>query len=214
MFCSVLRSKLTFSSALNPIRSFSYDGWYQKPQKVAIKPNTTAIVLGWAGSQQKHVQKYTEVYSQELGIGAHGYIMPMEVTFSYDQKLQRKLAQECLNQVLKENSGHNLIIHCFSNNGFGVYKHISQILKEKKELNLIGAILDSCPGPLSLFPYYIEFIDHDTPFFFPFLSIPGVYGYFQYTEAKKSFPVAILKGRVSHFSKNFYTLFHPDSNTV
>ena len=52
---------------------------------------------------------------------------------------------------------------------------------------------------MSYFPYYAQNLFkttsvHDTPVFFPFMMLPGVYGYFQYTEAKKSLPVAILKG--------------------
>ena len=61
-----------------------------------------------------------------------------------------------------------------------------------------GGILDSCPGPMSYVPYHAQKLGitsvHDKPIFFPFMMLPGVYGYFQFTEAKKSLPVAMLKG--------------------
>ena len=114
-------------------RNFHYNGWWHPPAK-DVKPytkDTTALVLGWAGSQPKYVQAYTKLYSNDLGIGAHGFTLPMEVTFSYDQEIQREIAQKCLDVISKENSGNKIVIHCFSNNGFALYKHVSQLLKEK-----------------------------------------------------------------------------------
>ena len=78
---------------------------------------------------------------------------------------------------------------------------------------LIGGVFDSCPGPLSILPYYdpnakcpwlrigakimkflnIKNAQHDVPVFYPFLMQPATYGYFQFTEAKRSIPVAIMK---------------------
>ena len=63
------------------------------------------------------------------GIGAHGYTMPMEAFFGYDQPRQSEMARQCLEKVAEENSGKNIIIHCFSNNGFTMYKHTSKQLK-------------------------------------------------------------------------------------
>ena len=57
--------------------------------------------------------------------------MPMELTFGYDQAAQRDLAQETIEVIAKENTGTDIIIHCFSNNGFNFYKHVSQLLKTK-----------------------------------------------------------------------------------
>ena len=54
----------------------------------------------------------------------------MEYTFNYDQDRQREIAQICLDVISKETTGKKLIIHCFSNNGFVMYKHVSQLLKE------------------------------------------------------------------------------------
>ena len=73
---------------------------------------------------------------------------------------------------------------------------------------MIGGVFDSCPGPLSLVPYndlsakcpWLKFngrmfgsisVQHDTPLFFPFFMLPATYGYFRFTEDKKSIPRAI-----------------------
>ena len=61
--------------------------------------DTTALIFGWAGSQPRYVQAYNKIYANELGIGAYGYTLPMEYTFSYDQSTQRKIAQRCLNVI-------------------------------------------------------------------------------------------------------------------
>lgn len=185
------------------IRHFHYNGWYNPPNQ-DVKPiaeNTTALIFGWAGAQPKYVQTYSKLYANEFGIGAHGYILPMDLTFNYDQEAQRKLAQECLEQVGKMNTGNKLVIHCFSNNGFAFYKHVSQLLLEENNANfqLIGGILDSCPGPLSFIPYLAQYlgleksIHADTPLLFPW-KLPLVYGYFQFTEEKRSILVSIFKG--------------------
>ena len=114
---------------------YHYDGWYHPPQNGVepIRQNTTALILGWAGSQPRYVQVYSKLFAQEFGIGAHGYTLPMELTFNYDQKAQRKLAEETIEVIAQENSGHNIIVHCFSNNGFNFYKHVSQLLKSKPQ---------------------------------------------------------------------------------
>ena len=72
---------------------YHYDGWYHPPQNGVepIRQNTTALILGWAGSQPRYVQVYSKLFAQEFGIGAHGYTLPMELTFNYDQEAQKKL---------------------------------------------------------------------------------------------------------------------------
>ena len=113
-------------------RNYHYDGWWNPPAKNVFpqNKNTTVLILGWAGSQQKHVETYTKLYANEFGIGAHGYSLPMEIAFSYNQKVQQKLAQECIEVIRKENPDAKIIIHSFSNNGGIFYQHVSRLLKE------------------------------------------------------------------------------------
>ena len=113
-------------------RYYHYDGWWHPPKKNLIphRKDTTALILGWARSQPKHVETYTKLYANELGIGAHGYKLPMELAFEYDQDCQKKLAEKCLEVIGKQNSGKHIFIHCFSNNGFIFYQHVSKLLKE------------------------------------------------------------------------------------
>ena len=47
--------------------------------------DTTALVLGWAEAEERHIKAYTKFYAKELGIGAHGYIIPSNIAFGHDQ---------------------------------------------------------------------------------------------------------------------------------
>ena len=79
----------------------AYDGWYDRPPEEvrSKKQGTTAIVFGWANSDPRHVRKYTQMYASQLGIGAHGCILPMDALYAFDQARQSSLARQCL-QVL------------------------------------------------------------------------------------------------------------------
>ncbi len=111
--------------------SYQFDGWYTPPARNVkpFKSDTTAIVCGWAAARPKHVKRYTDIYSEELGIGAHGYTMPMELFFSAGHAGQRRVAEDLVRFLETKNSGKNILIHSFSNNGFAFYIHLSQVLK-------------------------------------------------------------------------------------
>ena len=76
------------------------------------------------------------MYANQLGIGAHGCILPMDALYAFDQARQSILARQCLQAVAQENTGTNVIIHCFSNNGFTMYKHASSQLKDDQKNRL------------------------------------------------------------------------------
>ena len=64
--------------------------------------------------------------------------------------------------------------------------------------NLLGCIIDSAPGPLSLTPYMAQKLGlrtfwWESPKGPPITGLAGIYGYFQITERKKSLPEAIFK---------------------
>ena len=88
------------------------------------------LYLGWAASFTNHVKKYTQLYANEFGIGAHGYILPMEITFSYDHGRIREIAEHILEEVSKEKTGKRIVLHFFSNNGMALYKHFSELFKD------------------------------------------------------------------------------------
>jgi hypothetical protein len=56
---------------------------------------------------------------------AHGYILPMENVFSYDQDSQEQAAQAVIDAIARDNTGQKVVIHCFSNNSFNLYRHVS-----------------------------------------------------------------------------------------
>ena len=84
--------------------------------------------VGWAASQQNHVQKYTQLYSSGMGIGAHGYTLPMDITFTYNHQKCDEIAQILLEKVTKENTGKQIVLHFFSDNGMLLYKHLTRKL--------------------------------------------------------------------------------------
>ena len=51
-------------------RQFHYDGWYIPPKSgiQPIRKNTTALVLGWAGSNPKYVQVYSKFELKSVGL--------------------------------------------------------------------------------------------------------------------------------------------------
>ena len=57
----------------------------------------------------------------------------IERTIDEDGKEKSWVAEETIEVIAKENTGKNIIVHCFSNNGFNFYKHVSQLLKEKPQ---------------------------------------------------------------------------------
>jgi hypothetical protein len=73
---------------------------------------------------------------------------------------------------------------------------------------MIGGILDSAPGPVSLWPYIAQDCGFDTqrytPFFLPPLSLPIIYGYFEVTERKNSLYTSFRKmcGIIPDFFRN------------
>jgi len=77
---------------------------------------------------------------------------------------------------------------------------------------MIGAIFDSCPGPLSTLPYIAQRLGftstHDTPVFLTFLLLPGVYGYFYYSLAKTPISQSIMKsiGNTMNVILNWYLM--------
>ena len=87
------------------------------------------LYLGWAASFTNHVKKYTQLYANEFGIGAHGYILPMEITFSYNHGRIREIAEYILEEVSKEKTGKRIVLHFFSNNGLAFYKHFSELFE-------------------------------------------------------------------------------------
>ena len=53
----------------------------------------------------------------------------MELCFSYDQKKIREISTELVQQLSKQHSGKRILFHFFSNNGLGMYKPLTKMLR-------------------------------------------------------------------------------------
>ena len=138
----------------------------------------------------------------------------MDITFTYDHKKCDNIAQILLEKVTKENTGKQLVLHFFSDNGMLLYKHLTRklnnhpdgynIVEDKSltslellfvhfnlihsRLKLVGCVIDSAPTPLTIWPYItsknFSLFYRDTPLVFPWIKLPFVFGYFLRTELK------------------------------
>ena len=66
----------------------------------------------------------------------------MDITFTYDHKKCDNIAQILLEKVTKENTGKQLVLHFFSDNGMLLYKHLTRKLNNHPDgYNIVGAKL-------------------------------------------------------------------------
>ncbi|XP_056149415.1 transmembrane protein 53 [Lampris incognitus] len=110
------------------------------------------ILLGWAGSKDKHLSKYSSIYNEQ-GCVTIRYTAPLKTvfiseTFGYKElsSIALKLV-ELLYDYEVENSP--IFFHIFSNGGFMLYRYIVELLQSDKQFNslhVIGAVVDSAPG--------------------------------------------------------------------
>lgn len=101
----------------------------------------TVIVLGFYGSSETQLNRYSKLYN-ELGHKTLSYILPDPLIFEYDQISQEDITKKLLENLDME---EKVLIHSLSNNGFTLYQHLVKLLSKSNRIQ--GAILDSCPGP-------------------------------------------------------------------
>ncbi|XP_014665224.1 PREDICTED: transmembrane protein 53-like [Priapulus caudatus] len=108
---------------------------------------TVVILLGWAGSSDKHLAKYSAIYERRRCITIR-YTLSMELLMFTPHKV-RTLAERVIELVADLALDDNpIILHLFSNGGGAVYREIAAILHETSppRLRVVGCVLDSSPG--------------------------------------------------------------------
>ncbi|ESP05223.1 hypothetical protein LOTGIDRAFT_75744, partial [Lottia gigantea] len=106
------------------------------------------LLLGWAGSLDKHLAKYSAIYEQRRCITVR-YTAPSKYLYFNHGKLAR-LAKGVLDTLYDRNlEDHPIFIHMFSNGGCYVYYNICHLVHNDSKyhnLRIEGSIFDSAPG--------------------------------------------------------------------
>ncbi|XP_057713697.1 transmembrane protein 53 [Corythoichthys intestinalis] len=110
------------------------------------------ILLGWAGCKDKHLTKYSSIYTDQ-GCVTIRYTAPLKTVFiseSFGYKELRCTALKLLEILYDyEVEQSPIFFHIFSNGGFMLYRYIVELLHKDKQFSslcVIGAIVDSAPG--------------------------------------------------------------------
>ncbi|KAK4878639.1 hypothetical protein RN001_011145 [Aquatica leii] len=129
------------------------------------------ILFGWAGCNDKHLCKYSQIYDDK-GFITLRYSAPLK--FIFWQRSRLKPIGERLVKLLYDMNfeNHPIIVHCFSNGGaFLLYNFLLAL--RQKSIQLKGVIFDSSPGYRRLVSLYkaISTIVGGNIFYNLFLSI-------------------------------------------
>ncbi|XP_063701346.1 transmembrane protein 53-like [Culicoides brevitarsis] len=115
------------------------------PESDVSKTTPVVLLLGWAGCQDRYLQKYSKIY-EDKGLIVVRYCGPVSHVF-WDKPGLVKAARD-IAKYLKNDSrldGRPLFLHLFSNGGAFLNEHLSMCLKNEG-MTLKGIIYDSAPG--------------------------------------------------------------------
>ena len=114
--------------------------------------STSPIValLGWNSAQDKHLEKYSEIFEQK---GFDTVRLPANPFNTFLRLSQvKKISMELLDIMVEMKSGQNrpFILYSFSMGGFNMYFFIKQAIctpgqKHFNSIHVMGCIFDSCP---------------------------------------------------------------------
>ena len=121
----------------------------------AAEKRPVSVLLGWAFGEDSHLAKYAELHNKH-GRDAIRFNMPTPWTFTNDQPKQRKYAEENIAAIKAEFGPKvDIVIHCFSNNGFNHFGHVESLVRNDPDMNIKGVIFDSCPRPFTVLAGYL-----------------------------------------------------------
>ncbi|XP_059357658.1 transmembrane protein 53 [Carassius carassius] len=110
------------------------------------------ILLGWAGSRDKHLAKYSSIYNEQGCVTLH-YTAPLKTVFISEPlgyKELRSTAQKLLELLFDYEVENNpVFFHVFSNGGFMLYRYIVELLHSNNHFStlcVVGTVVDSAPG--------------------------------------------------------------------
>lgn len=104
------------------------------------------VVLGFYGSQSKHVEKYSAVWRNQQGIATVISVPcdgnPLVLVTAGLFEARRALVQ------IQASGATNVIFHVLSNRGMLIYLSLVYLLLPRNEIKVRGVVFDSCPGGL------------------------------------------------------------------
>lgn len=110
-----------------------------------------ALVLGWAGSVDSNVSKYSKIY-ENLGYHTIRFSPNTLTTLIHVQK-HKNFAYELIRLIVDNHKLTNnlIIVHTFSNAGLFIYRFLSEIINNEPKYALLKdkikcLIMDSGPG--------------------------------------------------------------------
>ncbi|XP_063075573.1 transmembrane protein 53 [Engraulis encrasicolus] len=110
------------------------------------------ILLGWAGCRDKHLVKYSSIYTEQ-GCITLRYTAPLKTVFiseSFGYKELRHTASKLLETLYDYEVENNpIFFHVFSNGGFMLYRYMVELLQKDKQFStlcVLGTVVDSAPG--------------------------------------------------------------------
>ncbi|GLJ19465.1 hypothetical protein SUGI_0351440 [Cryptomeria japonica] len=146
------------SKGLHTWRWLSGDDNSEKENKISSdkKPVMAVVLLGWLGSQQKHLRKYADWYNAR-GFHAVTFVIPTNdlLSFKPGEKAEHHIenfAQELASWMSgKEDDGRerHVMFHIFSNTGwlsYGVILEKFLMLGDFYD-KIKGCVIDSAPEP-------------------------------------------------------------------
>lgn len=109
------------------------------------------IILGWAGSKDRHLAKYSAFY-QNQGCIVIRYTVPWKTVFiseSFGKKDLSTVAKKLLNLLFDYEIQKNpVMFHVFSNGGCMLYRYIAELQQSHSQfnsMNVVGSVFDSGP---------------------------------------------------------------------
>lgn len=110
------------------------------------------ILLGWAGCRDKHLVKYSSMYT-EKGCITLRYTAPLKTVFisePFGYKELRHTASKLLQTLFDYEVENNpIFFHVFSNGGFMLYRYVVELLQQDQQFSalcVLGTVVDSAPG--------------------------------------------------------------------
>ncbi|KAL3699903.1 hypothetical protein R1sor_017925 [Riccia sorocarpa] len=118
------------------------------------KPAVTVVLLGWLGSQQKHLKKYADWYNAR-GIHAVTFTVPMAdiLSFTMGGKAEAHVDELATHLAMwlddQQHEDKHLIFHTFSNTGWLTYGVVLEKLQSRGSQlisKIKGCVVDSAPA--------------------------------------------------------------------
>lgn len=110
-------------------------------------PRVSVVVVGWFGAQERHVQKYSSLWSEQLGIKDVTQVCPSVQSVLFPPTGERDAKKYLQNATAKEDI---VIYHVLSLGGFSFFgsllmQNLETLDTQYNPRNVVGIVFDSGP---------------------------------------------------------------------